>query len=113
VRALERRELVAEDRARLAGLERLDGRRASAVGGEERELAEALAGTEHVHEHAVADGREHARSEAATHDQVQRLGRVVAMEYDFTLGEGPPTGNREQLMHVPGGKTGEQRPLHG
>ena len=112
VLALQEREVVAEHRARLAGLERLDGRRAARVGEEQRELAEALSRPEDVDEHAVAERRQHARAEAAAHDEVQRVGGIVAMEDDLAPRERPPSRDREQLPHVLGGQIGEQRPLH-
>ena len=102
VLALQLSEVVAEDRARLAGLERLHGRGAARVRSEQRELAEALARPEDVDEHAVAERRQDARAEAAANDEVQRVGRVVAVEDDLAPRERPPARDREQLPHVLG-----------
>ena len=108
MRALQRDELVAEDRARLPGLERLGGRRAPPVGGEQGELAEALSRAEDVDEHAVAERRQHPNAEAAAHDQVQRVGGVVSMEDDLSLAEGPTARDCEHLTDVFGRKSCEQ-----
>ena len=110
--ALQRREVVPVDRACLSRFERLDRGRAPRVGEEERELAEALSRPEHVHEHAVAERRQHARAEAAAHDQVQRVGRIVAMEHDLALGERAAASNLQQDADIVLGDADEQRPLH-
>ncbi len=99
--ALEEREVVAEDRARLAGLERLDGRRATRVGEQERQLAEALPRPEDVDEHAVAERRQHPRAEAPADDEVERVRRVVAMEDDLTARERPAAGDRRAAAERP------------
>ena len=103
---------VAEDRTRLAFLERLRGRRASRIREQERELAEGLSRPEDVDEHAVAERREHTRAEAPANDEVQRVGRVVTVEDDLTTREPPPACDREQPLHVFGRQVGEQGPLH-
>ncbi len=112
VLALERGEVVAEHRARLAGLERFDGGRAASVREEEGELAEALSRSEDVDEHAVAQRRQHPCAEATAHDEVQGVGGIVAMEHDLTSRERPPTRDREQPTHVFRRQIDEQRPLH-
>ncbi len=113
VLALEEREVVAEDRARLAVLERGHGRRPTRAREQERELPERLPRTEHVEEDAVSDGRLHPRGEAATNDEVQRLGRIVAMEDDLSSPESASAGDRHELPNVSRREIGEQRPLHG
>ena len=109
---LQEREVVAKDRARLAGLECLDRRRAPRVRKQQRKLAEALPGTEDLDENAVAERCQNARAEAATNDEVQRIGGIVAMEDDLTAAERPPSRDREQLAHVLERQIGEKRPLH-
>ena len=79
---------------------------------EERELAEALTRPEHVDENAVPERGQDAGAEASSHDEMQRVGRVVAVEDDLALAEGPAAGDREQPTHVVGRQIGEQRPLH-
>ena len=100
VLALEQREVVAEDGARLSGLERLDRGRATRVGEQKRQLAEALAGTEDVDEHAVAERRQDARAEAAADDEVERVGGIVTVEDDLAARERPAAGDREQPANV-------------
>jgi hypothetical protein len=97
---LKDREVVAEDRARLAVLERRDGGRPLRVGEQQRELAEGLARPEHVEEHGVARGRRDPCSEPASRNQMQRVRGVVAMEHDLPLVERPPARDREQLPNV-------------
>ena len=109
---LEQREVVAEDRARLSRLERLHRRRATSVGEQKRELAEALTGSEDVDEDAVAERRQHARAEAAADDEVERVGGIVAMEDDLAAGERPAARDGEQPANVLWRQIGEQRPLH-
>ena len=111
--ALKPREVVAEDRARLAVLERRYRRGATLAGKEKRELPERLARPEHVEQDAVSDLRRDARREAAPDDQVERLGGVIAVEDDLAFLERPPAGDREQLPDVLGREICEQRPLHG
>ena len=94
---LQQREVVAEDRAGLAGLERLDGGGAARVGKQQRELAEALSRPEDVDEHAVAERRQDPRAEATAHDEMQGVGGIVAVEDDLALRERPPPRDREQL----------------
>ena len=106
-------EVVAEDRAGLAVLERFHGRGAARVEPEQRELAEALAGPEDVDQDAVPERSEDARAEATANDEVQRVGRVLAMKDDLAPRERSPTGDREQLPDVLGREIGEQRPVHG
>ena len=77
-----------------------DGRGAPRVGPEQRELAEDAAGADHVEEHAVADLRPNAAREVAAHDEVQRLGQVVAVEDHLALLERASAGDREQLSDV-------------
>ncbi len=98
--ALEHGEVVTEHGTRLAGLERLDRRGASGVGQQERELAEALTRAEDVDEDAVSERREHARAEPAADDEVQRVGRIVAVEHDLAARERTAPRDREQLRDV-------------
>ena len=57
-------------------------------------------------------GVEDARAEAAANDEVQRVGRVLAVKDDLTPRERAPTSDREQLPNVLGREIGEQRPVH-
>jgi hypothetical protein len=68
---LEQEEVVAPHRARLSRLQGFHGRRATSVGEEERELAEALPRPDDLDEHAVAERREDPRAETAADDEVQ------------------------------------------
>ena len=79
---------------------------------QERELAEALPRAEHVDEHAVAERREHARAEPPADDEVQRVGRIVAVEHDLAARERPPSGDREQLLTSSAGRSASKRPFH-
>ena len=106
-------EVVPEDGTCLAVLERRDARRPSRVRKQEGELTERLTRPEHLEQHAVPERRRDARGEAASDDQVQRVGGVVAVKHDLALLERPPAGDREQLTHVLGRQIREQRPLHG
>ena len=105
--ALQKREIVAEDRARLSGLERLDRGRAPRVGEQKRQLAEALARTEDVDEHAVAERRQHACAEATTDDEVERVGGIVTVEDDLAARERPAAGDGEQATNVLGRQIGK------
>ena len=109
---LQLREVVSEDRARLAVLERLHGRGAARVEPEQRKLAEALAGPEDVDQDAVPERSQDARAEAAANDEVQRVGRVLAVKDDLTPRERAPTSDCEQLPNVLWREIGEQRPVH-
>src|SRR6185503_10228248 len=90
VLTLQEREVVAENRSRLSGLERLDRRRATRVGEQERQLAERLSRPEDVDEHAVPEQRHHPSSEATPDDEVERVGEILAMEHDLASRERPP-----------------------
>ena len=113
VLSLEEREVVPEHRPRLALLECGDRRRARRAGKEQRELAERLARTEHVEEHAVAVRALEPGGEAPARDEMQRVGGVVTVEDHLALRERPPAGDREQLAYVLFRKPLEQWPLHG
>ena len=97
---LEQRKVVTEDRARLSGFERLDRGGATSVGEQKRQLAEALARTEDVDEHAVAERRQHTRAEAPADDEMERVSGIVAMEDDLAASERPAAGDREQAANV-------------
>ena len=99
-------------RPTVSRFERLYRGRATSVGEQKRQLAEALAGTEDVDEHAVAERRQHAGAEATTDDEMERVGRIVAVEDDLALGERPAAGDREEPTNVLRRQIGEERPLH-
>ena len=109
---LQPREVVPEDRAGLAVLERFHRRGAARVEPEQRELAEALARPEDVDQDTVPERSEDARAEAAANHEVQRVRRILAVKDDLAPLERPPAGDREQLADVLGREIGEQRPVH-
>src|SRR6266516_258682 len=108
----EARELLLVHAERLSLLERLDRRRAARLLADESHLAEALSRPAYTDHRLVAERRHHTDRKVALGDEVERVGRVAAVEHDLAPPKAPPAGELDQALHGLVGNALQQLPLH-
>ena len=94
-------------------LERDGGGRADGDACGQRQLAEGVARPEDGEHGGIADGSGDPNGEPPAADQVQRVGRIPAVEDDLVAPEGPSSRDRQHPLLCLLGDAGKKPPPHG